>query len=144
MPVKEVQPQKGPDRAARHKAANQANFLEAFARLGTVKEAVEYLGLDSSTPYKWAREDPDFDAAFEATRAGPVMSMLEAEAKRRALKGSDVLLIFLMKGGNPRRYRDNAHLLVGQDRENPFAGMPDAELTKQAAALLAKAAGPTK
>jgi len=60
---------------------------------------------DWSNHYRWMKEDPVYAAAYQQARemAG---DMLEAEAFRRGFKDSDTLLIFLLKGYKPERYRE--------------------------------------
>ena len=55
--------------------------------------------------YYWLRNDPAYAEAF--TRARQMAGdRLEAEACRRAFEGSDTLLIFLLKGAFPEKYRE--------------------------------------
>ena len=80
-------------------------------------------GVGRATHYLWMQEDQDYRAAFEEAHATAIES-LESEARRRAVDGwdepvfhdglrcgrkrkySDTLLIFLMKGAAPEKYRD--------------------------------------
>ncbi len=105
-------------------------FLEAFRLCGNVTEAAAKAGIDRRQHYRWLDEDKKkaeakrsywkafTDAEDEAVEA------LEKEARRRALDGweepvfhlgkrvdvirkySDVLLIFLLKGHRPAKYRE--------------------------------------
>lgn len=103
----------------------QGNFLEALGSGCTVGEAAAVAGVERSTPYRWRTADPEFAALWrEAYAIGA--DALEAEAQRRAMKGttrpvfhqgevcggiqdySDTLLMFLMKGRDPNRYCDKA------------------------------------
>jgi hypothetical protein len=101
----------------------RAAFLAAFAECGNIKLAAKLAECDRSMHYHWL-EDPDYERAFAAAKAEACDS-LEAEARRRAMDGterriyhrgvqldtireySDTLLIFLMKGAMPDKYRDN-------------------------------------
>jgi hypothetical protein len=108
----------------------QAAFLEQLVEGAPVTEAAEAVTVSRKTLYQWRREDPDFAAAWElAYEQGT--DKLEAEAQRRAHDGvpdfrldregnehplirySDTLLIFLLKGRRPEKYRDNVAHEVG-------------------------------
>lgn len=61
--------------------------------------------------YAWIKSDPEFAAAAEdAIEAGT--DLLEDEAKRRATgpRGSDTLLIFLLKARRPEKYRERQQI----------------------------------
>lgn len=104
-------------------AARKAAFLEAYAVDATVTHAARSTKLRRKTVYDWLRDDPVFAAAFHEAEQEAI-DALEREARRRAIEGtvepvyqggkevgairkySDVLLIFLMKGANPAKYRE--------------------------------------
>lgn len=117
-------------KAAQHKKGQnmepgrQEAVLAILAATGNVSKACESCGVGRRTYYHWL-EDPAFaqrvaDAKEEAADA------LEAEARRRAHDGtskpvyqggklvghvqeySDTLLIFLLKGCRPEKYRERA------------------------------------
>lgn len=101
----------------------KARFLEVFADTGNVRVACQDAGLDRSTVYAWRKEDPAFAEAWEHA-ARDAVDLLVHEAHRRAFSGvdepvfyqgqevsrvkkySDTLLIFLLKGLDPQRFRD--------------------------------------
>jgi len=57
--------------------------------------------------YLWRREDPDFAEAWdEALEEGT--DLLEDEARRRAMAGSDHLLMFILKSRRPAQYRERS------------------------------------
>jgi hypothetical protein len=98
-------------------------FLEALAQTGNVTLAAEHAGVNRTTPYGW-RDNSDSFAAKWYEAIHEAGDRLEAEARRRAVEGtqkpvyqggklvghvqeySDTLLIFLMKGANPEKYRE--------------------------------------
>lgn len=98
-------------------------FLKAFAENGTLTHAAEAAGCDRSSHYYWMEHDPEYPALFTEA-AHRANDSLEREALRRAVEGiekpvyqggkkvgsireySDTLLIFLMKGAIPSKYRD--------------------------------------
>lgn len=91
---------------------------------GNVSRACEESGTARQRVYEWRAADPAFATAWdEAVEAGT--DELEEEARRRAYEGvdepvfyqgemcgtirkySDTLLIFLLKGRRPDKYREN-------------------------------------
>lgn len=103
-------------------------FLVAFAQCGNVAQAAELAGIHRTTHYDWLGSDPQYAAAFVEAE-DEAADRLEQEARRRAVEGvrreksyyykgervgvdvetdySDTLLIFLLKGLRPEKYRDN-------------------------------------
>ena len=112
-------------------AARQKAFLIHFANSGNVSNAAKATKICRRLPSKWRQEDPDgFGAEFDEAREA-FCGELENEARRRAIDGinepivyqgliatdkkgkpvtikrySDALLMFLMKGNMPLKYRD--------------------------------------
>ncbi len=98
-------------------------FLAHYAKLCVVGRAAEATGIGRQTIYDWIEGSPDFKAAFDSARQG-IVEKLELEAIRRAYDGwdepvfykgeqqglirkySDTLLIFLLKGAAPDKYRE--------------------------------------
>lgn len=81
-------------------------FIAAYAKCGIIKAAAEAAGIDRSTCYTWRQKDGQFAAAWEDAREDAA-DVLESAALRRAtLGGSDTLLIFLLKGARPSKYRE--------------------------------------
>jgi hypothetical protein len=102
-------------------------FLENLSESGNVTQSAKLAALGRSALYKHRREDEEFAREWdEASELG--LAALEDEARRRAFEGweepvwhqgkmcglvrkfSDTLLIFLLKGGMPNKYRDTARL----------------------------------
>ncbi len=98
-------------------------FLTAYRELFTIYHACKKVGVSRSCYYKWMREDPEFAKAATLAEEDNV-NILEGEARRRAFEGwdepvffkgeeqgtvrkySDTLLIFLLKGAAPEKYRE--------------------------------------
>lgn len=99
-------------------------FLAAYSECAQVSRAAKAAEIDRSTHYDWLETDESYLAAFQRAekQAG---DLLEEEAVRRAYEGiekpvtiagereiireyADTLLIFLLKGIKPERYRDRA------------------------------------
>lgn len=93
-------------------------FLDLFAQSGNVMLSARGAGVDRSTPYELRGRDEAFAAAWsEADRAATMV--LEAEARNRAMKGSDRLLIFLLQARDPARYRPNYRVELTGDGGGP-------------------------
>lgn len=123
----------GPQRRTTSQRAKKRLFLLAFMEIGTLRHGCEAADVHPTTVRTWKREDPAFAREFEAAYEFSI-DLLEKEAIRRAFDGweetvyqggkavgtvrkfSDVLLIFLMKGARPGKYRDNSRVeLTGAD-----------------------------
>jgi hypothetical protein len=109
-------------------------FLASLRKTGgNIARAARAEKIDRSTAYRWREEDKDFAARWdEAIQDG--LDDLEEEARRRAYKGlrqaiyykgavvgyeyeySDTLMIFLLKGGRPEKYKERheVNLNVGE------------------------------
>lgn len=83
----------------------QSAFLAAYSAAGSISEAAKVAGCSRETHYRWMREDPTYPARFQ-TAFEESADSLEDEAHRRAHIGSDTLLIFLLKGKKPERFRE--------------------------------------
>ena len=84
-------------------------FLAALRSTGIVTLAAHAAQIDRNAPYAARRRNPVFAQQWDAAIEDGIQ-MLEAEARRRAIKGSDLLMIFLLKAHRPERYRDNLHV----------------------------------
>ncbi len=104
-------------------AANRHKFIEALALTANVTAACKLARVGRNVIYEWRKDDPSFKADWdEATELGT--DALEDEAVRRAHQGtrkpvhyggkkvgtvrkySDTLLIFLLKGRRPEKFRE--------------------------------------
>ena len=111
---------------------------------GNVSRACEQAEIPRKTAYNWKSEDAEFaDKWEEAVEQGT--EELEQEARRRAFNGvdepvfyqgetcgtvrkySDTLLIFLLKGRRPEKYRDR-HELTGAEGAPLMQPVADAML----------------
>ena len=134
-------------------------FLESYATTGNVCQTCRETGLPRRTIHSWLRRDKAFRAAYDTAQEEAVEA-LEAEARRRAEKGtlepvyhqgqavgairkySDTLLIFLLKGAKPEKYRDRYE--VTGAKGGPIQ-VQDVPLTKdQLRAELTKRGWPTE
>jgi hypothetical protein len=86
--------------------------LAAYAQTGILTKSCASANTDHKLHYYWLRTDPAYVQAFTAAQA-MVGDMLEGEAIRRATletHASDTLLIFLLKGAKPEKYRENVKI----------------------------------
>lgn len=121
------EPRRRPETYSRALAAQQkkvqGRFIAAFIRHATVYHAAKAARIGRRTHYDWLARDPDYAEAFKAAQEA-ALDILEREARRRAVEGtlkpvyqggelvgkvreySDTLLIFLLKGAAPQKYRE--------------------------------------
>lgn len=87
-----------------------------FAELATgqsVTAAALAISVSRTALYNLRDADEEFAAGWaDAIEQG--IDALEDEAVRRAKAGSDTLLIFLLKGARPEKYRER-HEVMGKD-----------------------------
>lgn len=69
--------------------------MEAVARLPYVTDAAAHAGVNRSTPYDWAKEDPQFAADWAAVRDIRVLQLTDT-AMDYALDGNTELMRFLI------------------------------------------------
>lgn len=103
-------------------------MLAALAETGNISRAAEAAGIDRKTHYRWCAE-PEY-AALAEDAMEQAADKLEEEARRRAHDGvdepvfyqgevcgtvrkySDTLLIFLLKGAKPDKFRERSSVVV--------------------------------
>lgn len=86
--------------------SRKRKFLEALAKTGNVTKSARSVGVSREVLYLHRRNDASFDAAWaEAHTLG--IDALEDEGFRRAMNGSDALLIRMLAANKPK-YRDRA------------------------------------
>ncbi len=112
---------------AKATAKRQAKFLTEYIRTGTILHAALAAKIHRKTHYKWL-EGKRYAIAFAEAEELAIQE-LEREARRRALEGvsepvgfwrgkaseyvkrySDTLLIFLLKGHRPEKYRERQEI----------------------------------
>ena len=81
----------------------QARFLAALAKAPSVSHAAKAPGVHRSTCYAVRDSDPHFAKAWEQSLETAVDGLVVA-AFRRALRGSDTLLTFLLRCHRPATY----------------------------------------
>jgi hypothetical protein len=117
-------PRKGPtqEEARLSVEKRKGKFLVLYSQSGYVAQAANEAGLPLRTLYNHLKSDAEFKEEMSQARKESVLK-LEDEARRRAMDGvlvpktvagkqvmvreySDTLLIFLLKGNKPEKYRD--------------------------------------
>jgi AcrR family transcriptional regulator len=85
----------------------KADFLAQLAHEGNVTIAAASIGYSRQAVYLERNKDALFAAGWDDAMQ-QFADSLEHVAKRRAIEGeSDTLLIFLLKGARPEKYREN-------------------------------------
>jgi hypothetical protein len=85
------------------RAARQARLIAALDQGLDLRRACRMAGVSMRSALRWRKDDVDFAARLaEAHEAGVVA--LEAEAHRRAMAGSDKLIVFLLCAYAPERF----------------------------------------
>ncbi len=87
-------------------ADREPKFLGTYARTGSVTRAAKAAKVSLAAHYRKLQADAAYRKAFEAARE-QVVDLLEAEAFRRALAGSDELLLFLLRAWSPAEYGEH-------------------------------------
>ena len=119
----------GGKKRKRKKPPKMDAFLAAYEETGNLSKSCELVEMDDMTHYRWLKKFPSYQRRF--AKAQVVASRkLEEEARRRAIEGvdepvfhdgavcgykrrySDTLLIFLMKGLMPERYRERTETQI--------------------------------
>lgn len=80
-------------------------FLASLRKTGNVSQSARNAKIERRTVYKRREADPEFKAAWDEV-IEEAMDALEEVALRRAKKGSDTLLIFLLKSRRPEIYKE--------------------------------------
>lgn len=134
----------------RTKKKKQADFMAAFVELVSVTRAAKRAKIHRTIVYDWIRDDPDFEAAYDAA-CKIATGRLEDEAVRRAFEGtlkpvyqggklagkireySDTLLIVLLKARAPEKYKERV------DQKNTNINYNSTELTPDEVREISKA-----
>ena len=140
----------------------QRTFLKEYIRTVNVRASAAVAGINRQTHYDWLNDHPEYREQFAAAKKESVAVLIQ-EARRRAVEGvekpvyhggklvgtridySDVLLMFLIKGELPEKYRDHfdvRHTQVKRSVEfkadlEKLAKLSDEELNKLRSLLLA-------
>lgn len=88
----------------RTKEFKQEKFLRAVTRIGTITAASNASKIDRHAHARWMQEDESYPARF-ADAQEQAADRLEAIAYRRAVKGDRTLLMFLLNGLRPWKFK---------------------------------------
>lgn len=81
-------------------------FLANLRETGMVDEAARLMDITEGSVYRWRSKDQTFAEKWDEIIHSYVLPKLEQTAIRRAIDGSDLMLIFLMKAYDRDRYDD--------------------------------------
>ena len=86
---------------------NQRAFLAAYANSGNIRSASRAIKMDRTNHHLWMKDNSVYQEAFHLAEleAG---EYLEELAMSRAQAGSDVMIIFMLKGKKPDVYRERS------------------------------------
>jgi hypothetical protein len=122
--------------------AIRARFLQTLGETGNITETCRALELHRPSMYEWRAADRSFAAAWDAALELGADS-LEDEARRRALAGSDPLIIFMLRALKPEKYRERSTVDLNQMTYNDYRNVPMDELRKRLAELRSQQDAPT-
>jgi hypothetical protein len=122
---------------ARQKAW-RAKFLRGLVKSASVAYACKMANVCRATAYEQRQNDPEFAEAWDEALVHAT-ELLEAEAQKRAMSYSDVLMIFLLKSRNPAKYSDRQRFELTGPNGGPISISTPKERAKALAALIAKA-----
>lgn len=80
-------------------------FLAHYGQTGNISASCQAAGITRMSFVRAKNSDAEFLEAFTEAHENAI-DTLEEVARQRALDGSDLLTIFLMKGMRPEKYRD--------------------------------------
>lgn len=90
----------------------QKAFLKVYPSAGTIKAAAKAVGIHRTTVQSWFKNYPDFSEKFEQARQGFVeeleniaYGLVKEMAENRDYKANPTLLIFLLNGNAPEKYK---------------------------------------
>lgn len=86
-------------------------FLVALRNCGNVRASAQAAKVSRATVYEAREAEPLFAALWDEAREEAV-ELLEAVCRRRAIKGSDILMMFLLKAARPDVYREQRDINV--------------------------------
>lgn len=100
-------------------------FLRLLSQGCTVRQAAAAVAINYSTFYRMRKADPAFAKRWEdATRVS--VDHLVREAERRAMSGSDKLLVFLLSSYDPARFKNRSTVEhEGGVQIKVITGVPD-------------------
>jgi hypothetical protein len=121
-------------------SATRQVFLRTLSECGIVSISAQAAGIGRNALYDWRRTDQQFaDEWEEALLVGA--DVLEDEAKRRAMDGSDALLMFLLRGLKSDRFGQKSQVEINNNLQVDLRKLPIEELHRRLADLRAQQDG---
>ncbi|MDR1684866.1 MAG: hypothetical protein LBR82_00215 [Desulfovibrio sp.] len=137
--AKRQEKKKGHEQKVDHRVTKEKLkiFLDTLSECGSIRRGSAASGISRKTLYKKREREPLFAADWDKAAAIGVEG-LEDEARRRAFEGweepvyhkgevcgtvrkySDTLLIVLLKGHKPEKYRENSKVALTGADEGPL------------------------
>lgn len=109
----------------------QLIFLEAVRAGASYAEAADIAEVNKATQWRW-RQNPEFAKLLGVARDISVEQLIK-EAERRALRGSDKMLEFLLCNYAPEKFKKAQSLALSGSLD--LANKTEAELREELAAL---------
>jgi hypothetical protein len=109
-----------------YKGHKKTAFLKAFSKSGTISCAARMVGLERKTIYNWLETDQDFFDSFHHAEE-EITETLEELAFKKAVEGSDRMIVFLLQSRRPEKYRNQPLNmgLYGRPGNNIYSKSPD-------------------
>ena len=104
-------------------------FLRAYRTGMSVGNAARAAAVDRRTVYRWRDRDPEFAKAWLEAREGLVED-LEMEAYKRAFKGNDRLLMFLLRSYKPVTYNERRQKDKNNQQQAESEGAKDRDVAE--------------
>jgi hypothetical protein len=117
-------------RSAAGAEAWRAAFLNALRNSCNVLYACRAAGIGRTTVYDHRAKDAAFAQAWDTAKVEAV-ELLELEARDRAMKKSDLLMIFLLKAHKPEMYRETSNVNVNMLSPEDAANLTDTQLAAE-------------
>ena len=93
----------------------QQRFLELLQETGNPTLAAQACGIARETAFNWRSKDPEFARLWAEAKEASI-DLLEGQARLRAIKRSDTLMVFLLKAERPWKYGDQVRHIHSLER----------------------------
>lgn len=101
-------------------------MLLALAKTGNISAAARAAGIGRKTHYDWLASDLSYAPAVQQAME-EAADVLEAVARKRAIVGSDTLLIFLLKSIRPEKFSQRV-AVTHEPAPHPAMSIPREDL----------------
>jgi hypothetical protein len=114
-------------------STTRAKFLKLLGETGNITATCNALGLHRPI-YAWRHADAEFAAAWDSALKLDGEA-LEDEARRRAMAGSDALMVFMLRALKPEKYRERSTVDVNSRTITDYRLMSTEDLRARLAVL---------